>query len=459
MGAGLCDRCAQLLEDFVALVRRASRELVRKIEECVKAIAQCCCLKRRTTASRTFYRPLVQEHERQAARELLQHLDTGSETPLLSSECLHALNTLAASENHELQRSASVYLLHLSQQLPTPLPSLFLEPYPPLLRSCDLEVQRMASLSLVNLLVERNVNKELVVEMGLLEPVMDMLESGDATIQCNSCACVAMLATSDSNREAIASADGVLRMLVLAKSYDPRVQQNAVGALLNLTRSERMLGVLCRDGGLPVLVLLLQSADSEVQFYSCSALSNIAAVREYHPRMLGIGDRFLLKSLLSLASSPVEKNSCEALRCLRNLSVNVRTQEELMALGCVSLLITMLRSPAAGVSESAITLLSALSQHPPNRDSLVEEDLLQTVGGLILHHRLNTTILSHGAVTIANLSVLPAGQQAVMDSACLSGLLEALSVTDTTEEALLCVTSCLHRLASLGENSELNVEG
>ncbi|KAJ8399447.1 hypothetical protein AAFF_G00411590 [Aldrovandia affinis] len=449
MGTGLCDRCAQLVEDFVTYVQRVSSNLVEKIKECVKAIAHCCCLRKKTTAPRTFVQPLVQEHERRAARELLQHLDAGGESGLLGRQCLNSLNTLAESENHELQQSASVYLLHLSQQLAIPLPSAFLDPYPALLRSSDLEVQRTASLSLVNLLVEHNVNKELVVEMGMLEPILDMLESGDPTLQCNSCACVAMLANSATNREAITSADGVLRILVLAKSYDPRVQKNAVGALLNLTRSERILGALCSEGALPVLALLLQSADSEVQYYSCCALRNVAAVLEYHPRMLGIGDRFLLKSLLSLLSSPVEKNSCQACLCLRNLAVNVRTQEELMALDCVSPLTSLLRSPALGKSESAITLLSALSQHPPNRDKLVEEGLIRAVGELLLLHGSSTTVLSHGAMTIANLSDTATGQQAVMDSDCVPKLLEALATDSITEEAQLCVASCLHHLTSL----------
>ncbi|KAG5857274.1 hypothetical protein ANANG_G00017680 [Anguilla anguilla] len=451
MGTALCERCAQLVEDLSAYVRRLSREIVEKIKECIQAIAQCCCMRRKGkgTIPRTSYKPLVQEHERLAAQELVQHLGSGSESVLLGNDCLQALNTLAVSENNELQQSAAVYLLHLSEHLPTALPSEFLEPYPALLRSCDVEVQRTTSLSLVNLLVDHNVNKELIVEMGTMEPILDLLESGDLTVQCNSCACVAMLATSDANREAIMSGDGVLRILVLAKSYDPRIQRNAVGALLNLTRSERVVGALCQEGVLPVLALLLQSADVEVQFYSCSALRNVAAVQEHHSSMLGIGDRFLLKSLLSLLSSPVEKNSCQACLCLRNFSENVQTQEELMALGCVPPLTTMLRSPAVGKSESAITLLSALSQHPPNRDGLVEEGLVQAVDELLLLHSSRTTVLSLGAVTVANLSTTPTGQQAVMDSHCVSRLLTALDPTSATEGARICIASCLHHLTCL----------
>ncbi|XP_015204180.2 uncharacterized protein [Lepisosteus oculatus] len=444
MGGGqICERCAQLLKDFVAFVRRMSADLAQKVRDCITAISECCCLQREATGIGKLYKPVLRQHERKAAQEFLQHLDTGTEIPLLDSKCLQALKTLAVSENSDLQRSAAIYYLHISQQLKTPLPTEFLEPYNALLQSSDLEVQRIASLSLVNLLVEENVNKELVVELDMVDPILELLQSGDHTVQCNSCACVATLATSDSNREAIVSAGGVLPVLVLTKSYDPRVQQNAVGAILNLTRSESSLSVLCREGALPVLALLLQSADSEIQYYSCSALTNIATKPEYHRTMLQIGDCFLLKALLSLMSSSVQKNSCQACRCLTNLCVKVSTQEELVSLGCVPRLRDMLQSSTEPVAEAAVTLLCALSETSPNREVIVEEGLLKTLGELLLHHKTYSTVLSHSAITIHNLS-LSDNAQVVIDSGCLNGLLQALVSADT-EEALLCVTACLNK--------------
>ncbi|XP_033860145.3 uncharacterized protein LOC117402795 isoform X1 [Acipenser ruthenus] len=443
----LCVFCAQLLKDFVALVRGVTSDFAQKIRDCVDAISQCSCLKRKKAAASKLYKPVLQQHERQAAQKFLQHLDTGTDKPLLDNDCLHALRTLAVSENPNLQQSAAIYYLHISQQLNAPLPVEFLEPYNALLQSSDMEVQRITSLSLVNLLVEENVNKELVVEMGMLEPILELLESGDPTVQCNSCACVATLTTSESNREAIASAGGVLPVLVLAKSYDPRVQQNAVGAVLNLTRSERTREVLWREGALPVLTILLESADSEVQYYSCSALSNFATNPEYHQMMLQVGDRFLLKALLSLMSSSVQKICCQSCRCLRNLSVNVNTQEALVAMGCIPQLKALLRSSSEPVSESAVTLLSALSEHPPNRGALVDEGFLKILKEL-LSYRTNPVILSHTTYTIRNLSSSQS-VQAVIDSECVEGLLQTLACTDTTEESLLWVTTCVKELTAL----------
>uniref|UniRef100_UPI003AAEE6D7 uncharacterized protein isoform X1 n=1 Tax=Centroberyx gerrardi TaxID=166262 RepID=UPI003AAEE6D7 len=431
--AGLCDKCAQLLKAFTAHLRRVCMELEQKIKDFIRELAQCACLSRADS--------------RKTRHELssLHHLCNDHETPVLSEECLQALNRLAASENSDLQRAAAMYYLHLSHHLESPLPEAFMEPFMTLLFSADLDVQKTISLSLVNLLVKNNVCKELVIEMGMLVPILEMFQSGDATAQCHSCACVAMLASSESNREAIV-ADGIIPLLVLAKSYDPQVQQNATWALLNLTQSDWSTRILCQVGAIPVLVLLLQSSDSEVQFYSCSALCNIAAVQEHHPKLLSIGGHFLLKSLLTLMSSSVQKNSAQACKCLQSLSMNVLIQEQLMELECVLPLKALLNSPTAAWTESAITLLSMLSAHPPNNEVLVSEGLLDVIGQLLHHHRSSSIIIMHSSTIITNWCSSCMGQQAVMESRCVSGLLHVLVSPVISDETLLRVTSCLHHL-------------
>ncbi|XP_030644651.1 vacuolar protein 8-like [Chanos chanos] len=447
---GLCKKCAQLLEDFNVLVKRAAADFVQRFKECVKRISQCCCTRTSSASKKaTYHHPLLQPHERRAAQKLTQCIDTGSETALLSNDCLRALKVSSASENNELQQSAAAYYLHLSQHITAPLPVSYLEPYRTLFRSSDLEVQRVTSLSLVNLLMEGKIKNELVIEMDFLEPLQDMLQSGDPTIQYNSCACIALLASSDSNREAIVSSDCVLPLLVLAKSLDTRVQQNAVRALLNLTESENTMRALCEEGVIPVLAILLLSTDSEVQFYSCCALNKIAAVPKYHPRMLCIGDHFLLKSLISLMSSSVQRNSSQACQCLWSLSKNVNAQQQLMDLNCVSVLLELLGSPALSLSESAGMLLSELSSCPTNRESLVNECLLQNVGEVLFRCQSSTAVMRHCTIIITNLCSISSGQQALMDSDCLSGLLKALESDFITDESLLCVLSCLHYLAGL----------
>ncbi|KAL7379534.1 hypothetical protein ABVT39_000880 [Epinephelus coioides] len=398
MASTFCEDCSRLLKEFVVHLRNCCREFWQEIRDIFRELSQCTCF--RTTPERSFLRRTTQELSS-------LHLLYDDETQLLNQESLQSLSRLAASENTNLQMTASLYYLHLSHHLKSPLPDAFMEPVMALLLSADLDVQKTISLSLVNLLVKDN----------------------------------------ESNREAI-MVDGIIPLLALAKSYDPQVQQNATWALLHLTQSDWSTRILCQAGAIPVLVLLLQSSDSEVQFHSCTSLCNIAAVQEHHPKLLNIGGHFLLKSLLTLVSSPVQKNSAQACRCLKMLSKNVLIQEQLVELDCVLPLKALLKMSSPVWTESAITLLSTLSAHPPNNDVLVSEGLLDDVGQLLHHHTSSSVIVTHSCKIITDLCSSSLGQQAVMESLCLSGLLGALLSRSLSDDTLLHVTSCLHHLVS-----------
>ncbi|XP_067398623.1 uncharacterized protein [Emydura macquarii macquarii] len=441
----LCEKCVKLLLDFVSLVKRMSSHLIQNIKECLILISECSCLKRNSSEARQLYKPVLQPHEKETVQEFLHHVETGFEMSPFGKDSLEALRTLAFSENPGLQQSAALYYLHMSQHMNTQLPEEHLESYYALLQSSDMEVQRMSSLSLVNFLLEGNINKELVVQMGLLEPVLELLESGDSTVQCNSCSCIMILAVSESNREAISSA-GVIPLLALANSYDPRVQQNAVGAILNLTQSERIQQVLCREGALPILTLLLESPDSEVQYYSCTALSNVAANSQHHEAMLRVGDRFLLRTLISLLSSSVDKVSSQACVCLRNLATSVNIQAGIVAMDILPKLLSLLAARNSDVQEASIALLRILSEHPANQDTLVRGEVLQNLGMLLLTHKTDPGIVGHAACVIKNLS-LSKNIERITESPCVEGLFQAILSPEIQEESLHYVTCSLAELA------------
>ncbi|XP_047467929.1 vacuolar protein 8-like [Mugil cephalus] len=435
MASGFCDKCSRLLREFAVNLRRVCRDLEQKIREVFREICRCTCF--------------GSSPERTAAQELQSlHLMCGdNDTQDLTQESLQALNRLASSENPDLQITAAMYYLHLSHHLTSPLPDTFMEPVMALLLSANLDVQKTISLSLVNLLLKNNVRKELVIDMGMLVPILELFQSGDPAAQCHSCACVALLASSESNGDALL-VDGIIPLLALAKSYDPKVQQNATWALLLLTQSDWSMRILCQAGAIPVLVLLLQSSDSEVQFYSCSALCNIAALQEHHPKLLSIGGHYLSKCLLTLMSSSVQKNSAQACRCLQTLSKSVLIQEQLMELDCVLPLKALLKTSTPMWTESAITLLSTLSAHPQNNDILLSEGLLEEISRLLHHPRPSSVIVAHSCKIITDLCSSRMGEQAVMESLCLPGLLRALLSPSLSDETLLHVTSCLSHLTT-----------
>ncbi|KAK2826548.1 hypothetical protein Q5P01_020762 [Channa striata] len=440
MASVLCDNCSQLLKGFPAHLTKVYREFKQKLRDVFSELPQCTCFR---------IAPEQSLLKRTSPKFPSLHLLYDNGTPLFNRESLQALTRLAAAENADLQMTAAMYYLHLSHQLKSPLPNAFMEPIMALLLSSDLDVQKTTSLSLVNLLIKNNVCKDLAIEMGMLVPLLELFQSGDGTAQCHSCACVVMLASSESNID-VMLVDGIIPLLVLAKSYDPQVQQNAAWALLHLTQSDLSTRILCQAGAIPVLVLLLQSSDSEVQFCSCTALCNIAAIQEHHPVMLSIGSQYLLKSLLTLMSSSVQKNSAQACRCLHTLLKNVLIQEQLVELDCVLPLKALLKTSTPAWTEPAITLLSALSAHPPNNDVLVSEGLLNDIDQLLHRHTSSSVIITHSCKIITNLCGTSVGQQAVMEGLCLSGLLCALLSSALGDETLLQVTSSLNHLMSLG---------
>ncbi|KAM8913701.1 LOW QUALITY PROTEIN: uncharacterized protein AB9W97_005864 [Spinachia spinachia] len=445
MASGFCEDCSRLLKAILLCLRNVFREFEPKIGDVFREISQCTCF-RRTPQSGPV--------GRRTQEFLYLQLLNDEETQLLNQESLRTLTKLAFSENRDLQATATMFYLHVSHHLKLPLPDAFMEPVMALLFSTDLDVQTTTCHSLVNLLAKNNVCKELVIEMGMLVPILELIQSGDATARCHSCACVAMLVSSESKSEAL-MLDCIMPLLALAKSYEPQVQQNATWALLHLTQSDWSTRILCEAGAIPVLVLLLQSSNSEVQFYSCSTLCNIAAVREHHPKLLSMGGHFLLKSVLTLVSSSVQNNSTQACRCLQTLTKNMLIQEQLMELDCVLPLKALLKNSSPACRESAITLLSALSAHPPNNDVLVSEGLLDEIGQL-LHHQ-TSVVITHSCRIITNLSS-SLGQEAGMESQCVSGLLGALLSLSLSDETLLHVASCLHHLMISDHlNSHLSV--
>ncbi|OXB68428.1 hypothetical protein ASZ78_010049 [Callipepla squamata] len=329
----LCGRCMQLLRDFMAFVQRMTSELVHSIKECLALISKCSCLKQNGSKTRQLYKPILQPHERVTAQEFLQQIERGFEMSPLGKDPLEALRILAFSENPGLQQSAALYYLHMSQHMNVPLPAEHLEPFYALLRSADLEVQQMSSLSLVNFLLEGNIDKEMVIQMGLLEPILDLLESDDPTVQCNSCACTMTLAVSESNREAIGAARGVTPLLSLANSHDPRVQQNAVGAILNLTQSADTQAELLANDVLRRLCSLLVSSSEDVRR---AAVALLWVLSQYPHNQDALVCTELLQSLGMLLSvhttDPVIAGHAACI--IKNLNLS-KTRQRIMESPCV----------------------------------------------------------------------------------------------------------------------------
>ncbi|KFP85434.1 hypothetical protein N311_02285, partial [Apaloderma vittatum] len=65
---------------------------------------------------------------------------------------------------------------------------------------------------------------------------------------------------------------------------------------------------------------------------------------------------------------------------------------------------------------------------------------------LLAVHKTDPVIVGHAACIIRNLS-LSKNRQRILESPCVEGLLQTMLSTDTREDSLHCVTSCLAELA------------
>ncbi|KAM3856652.1 uncharacterized protein M6D78_001460 isoform 4-T4 [Vipera latastei] len=399
----LCTKCVQLLYDFAGSVKTLLSGLLRDIRECLAQIADCPCLKRKNVEMRQLYKPVLHPYEEETAQDFLQHIERGFEMSSLGKISLEALKTLAFSDHPGLQMLAALYYLHISQDLNIQLSQEHLETYYALLKSNDLEVQQISSLSLLSFLLEGNVTKEHVIEMDLLEPILELLESDDINIQGNSCACLMMLADSEACRNAIAAAGGTVPLISLSKSPDIGVQQNAIQAIFNLTRSEWIQRVLVRQSAIPILTRLLESPDTEVQ------ISNQACI------------------------------------CLRNLATNEFVLTSLVAMQIQSRLLPLLTFSNKEIQRNSVILLQILSQHPGNQDALMSDEMLQALGELLLTWRTDPVIVGHMARLIKNLS-LSKNIQKILESPCIKGLLQAIHSAHVLDDSLFYVISCLAEL-------------
>ncbi|KAK5886875.1 hypothetical protein CesoFtcFv8_017864 [Champsocephalus esox] len=132
-------------------------------------------------------------------------------------------------------------------------------------------------------------------------------------------------------------------------------------------------------------------------------------------------------------------------------------QEQLMELDCVLPLQSLLKTSSEW-RESAVTLLSALTSHTPNKAVLVSEGLLEEVGQLLLRPTCSSVIITHSCSIITGLSGCSEGQQAVTEARCSSGLLGALLSPSLTDDTLIHLTSCLQNLMTQHPlKSELSV--
>ncbi|CAI7995373.1 Vacuolar protein 8, partial [Geodia barretti] len=294
-------------------------------------------------------------------------------------------------------------------------------------------------------------NKETIVQAKALQPLISLLSSDSAEVQCNACGCITTLATTEANKVEIVEYGAIPPLLALTRVNDPRVQRNTTGALLNLTHIESNREKLVQAGGVTVFVHLLDSKDADVQFYCAAALSNLAVHEAHRSAIMAVGNGRVVGSLVTLMSSSVDKVRCQGCLAIRNLASDDINQDRIVRNGGLSVLIPLLRSADAETVTAAVAALRNLSIHKGNEQLIVASEALPELKRLLLM-REQSEVQCHTAGTFRNLAAEDQSQ-AIVDEGCIPVLADLLQNYQGVPEAVLTEVSAALAVLAANESA------
>ncbi|XP_033727812.1 vacuolar protein 8-like [Pecten maximus] len=427
-----------VLEKLVQLLRRL-------LDYCLCCLSCGCIPLPEQTGSLIDdnYEMILLENERQAVGNLLHYLEhEANGDPVLNDEHVRALSILASSDNVELQKSAALCYTEISERSKTPLTIDVATPLVQLLKSQDLQVQKLATLAMSNFtLCGPESNKDTIGKCGGIRALVCLLQSNNTDVQCNTAGCITTLATTDANKQQIFDDQAIHHLLKLMKSQDLRVQRNAAGAILNLTHLQNHRNYLVAGGVIPTLVDLLQSPDLDIQYYSAASLSNIAVNEKHRALMVAIGHTDVIRNLIKLVSVKAEKVQCQACLALRNLASDGNNQSLIVKHGALPRLQKVLRTSHKDTLVAAVACLRNLSIHKANEVVIMANNFVIELCHVLCDSQ-NPEAQRHAAGILRNLAV---GQyiRDLVEHDCVEALTFVLLGLETRINTLKEVTAAL----------------
>ncbi|GAB1610639.1 vacuolar protein 8-like [Argonauta hians] len=385
--------------------------------------------------------------EKQALANLLQYLET-EETLTIEFPHLISLRVLIYSDNIELQLSAALFYLEISERIDDCPTSVTLSPLIDLLRRKDDRLNRITSQALSNFLMRIPACKSEVYPCQPVPALIPLLESKNHDTLCNTIAILTVLAITNNCRLEILAEDGVKPLLKTLHHKDVRVIRNAVGLIFNLTQLAVSRDEIVREGGVPLLISVLQDCgDNDIRYYCFGAMGNIAATPE-NRQVLFVADKKLLMNYLLVhnLSSESEKVTAQCLLTLRNLASDALNQEELALGGAIEKIHEIVQSTKSEeILNLALSCLRNLSNFEDNQVKFVSEEFLSDLGN-ILRDSTNPDAQHSAASIIRNL--VDGKYMKIIKLKCLAILLSVMMVPKCSLNVLVEITGSVSILAA-----------
>eukprot|EP00127_Corallochytrium_limacisporum_P004700 Clim_evm54s172 gene=Clim_evmTU54s172 len=315
----------------------------------------------------------------------------------------------------------------------------------------DVEILRSMS-GFLGTLASRNENKEKLVRLGVMKPLLKLLGSDDPVVQSNACGCLANLATTEYTKEVISKSGAVPILLGLYHSSSVRVVRNAAGAMLNLTHLESSRAILVKQGALATLCPMLTYPDSDVRYFAISSLSNLAIDETTRTILSNPENNRALRILIQLVSNEnvhLQQHACLA---LRNLAGSDTLQKIIANLGGLDALLELMTSENEAVLAAALAAVRNISVHGENEALIISLGYVPHLSRLL--HSENAEIQCHCAGIFRNIGSTVDKKRYLAENGALDALCDVISANITSPAVQAEATAAIAILVLDGHVAE-----
>ena len=283
-----------------------------------------------------------------------------------------------------------------------------------MLRNCcsvhEFDASKYAAFALANITSSCQYHSQ-IVEGGGIEVLVALACCEDIETQRQSLASVRGLCTTVENRKLLLQ-KGILDPLILMSRSNNNEMVQEVAAVLNCLSSQEENKEEISYRAISTLISMLVSGDDVVERNSCCAIANLLEVMDTHSRFL---EERGVAPLISLCSSSDARCSIEATRAIANLSSKPEMIELLVEEKALGPLVKCVEQDGNNCRFAALAIAN-FATHVPSLFHIVQAGAVPHLVTLISSPDYNLEGKRYGALALANMTVCEAFHSIILDN-------------------------------------------